>query len=337
MERLHKFMAHCGIASRRQAEEYIKQSRVSVNGEIITELGVKIDPDTDIVEVDGQRLKLEKKVIYLLHKPKGYATTVSDDLGRPTVIDLISDNSERVYPAGLLDLDSEGLVILTNDGDAAYYLTHPSFRVHKVYEAVVEGIVENETVEVLLNKGIFLGSVRVKPLMVKVVKRQTNTTVVRVIVAEGVNREVRRLFAALGHEVKKLIRLEIGPFKIDGIARGKYRLATSKELSALNSMMSQQNIENAPNNKPVRRRVNFNATSRFGKPDPALYASKEAHSSFRKTNNQRGNLSSKQTYSSRNKHSSTRSRTNVSYETYKKPINKEGRKNSHFPRSKKHR
>lgn len=275
MERLHKFMAHCGIASRRQAEEYIRQERVKVNGETISELGVKVDPENDVVEVDGKVLKPEKKVCYLLHKPRGYATTVDDDLGRRTVLDLMSGVSERIYPAGRLDLDSEGLIVLTNDGDAAYFLTHPSCGVRKVYEALVEGNVENETIETLLEKGVYLGAMRIKPVMAKIVKRQSDSTVVRIIVSEGVNREVRRLFAALGHEVKRLVRLEVGPFKIDGIGRGKYRMATPQEIAQL-----YENMRNAPEkktgeeNRPAKKK--FGAPSpRPGKPDPALYGNGE--------------------------------------------------------------
>lgn len=271
MERLHKFMAHCGIASRRQAEDYIRQQMVSVNGTVIKEVGVKIDPDNDVVEVNGKVIHPEKKVCYLLHKPKGFATTVEDDLGRRTVMDLISDVEERIYPAGRLDLDSEGLILLTNDGDVAYYLTHPSCGVKKVYEALVEGNVENDTIDSLLQKGVYLGSMKIKPLMVKIVKRQENATLVRIIVAEGVNREVRRLFAALGHEVKRLVRLEIGPFKIDGISRGKYRKATAQEMAELRENM--ENNAAKENTRPHFKKKKFGVLApRAGKPDPALYA-----------------------------------------------------------------
>lgn len=275
MERLHKFMAHCGIASRRQAEEFIRDGRVLVNDEVVTELGVKIDPEKDVVVVDGKVLKPEKKVCYLLHKPRGYATTVDDDLGRKTVMDLLPEVKERIYPAGRLDFDSEGLIVLTNDGDAAYFLTHPSCGVRKVYEALVEGEVEDDTIETLLEKGVYLGAMRIKPIMAKIVKRQHDSTVVRVIVAEGVNREVRRLFAALGHEVKRLVRLEVGPFRIDGIARGKYRLATPQEIAVLHESM--QATGKRLNSSPVKqsKKKYGQAAQRPGKPDPALYGKGE--------------------------------------------------------------
>lgn len=277
MERLHKFMAHCGIASRRQAEDFIKAGRVSVNDEIITELGVKIDPEHDIVAVDGQILKPEKKVCYLLHKPRGYATTVDDDLGRKTVLDLLPEVKERIYPAGRLDFDSEGLIVLTNDGDAAYFLTHPSCGVRKVYEATVEGEVDDSTIATLLEKGVYLGAIRIKPIMAKIVKRQNDSTIVRVIVAEGVNREVRRLFAALGHEVKRLVRLEVGPFRIDGIGRGQYRLATPQEIAALHESMKLVGQHNSTTTshkhspKTQKKYGKSTSTPRTGKPDPALY------------------------------------------------------------------
>ena len=271
MERLHKFMAHCGIASRRQAEEYILAGRVTVNDKIVSELGVKIDVEHDVVTVDGKVLKPEKKVYYLLHKPRGYATTVEDDLGRRTVLDLLPEVQERIYPAGRLDFDSEGLIVLTNDGDAAYFLTHPSCGVRKVYEALVEGEVDDSTIETLLKKGVYLGAMRIKPIMAKIVKRQNDSTVVRVIVAEGVNREVRRLFAALGHEVKRLIRLEVGPFHIDGIARGKYRLATPQEISELHSNMEMSGKHTQSSKTRHSCLKNSQPASRQGKPDPALF------------------------------------------------------------------
>lgn len=343
MERLHKFMAHCGIASRRQAEDYIREGRVTVNGVVVAELGVKIDPVKDVIMVDGKTLHPEKKVCYLLHKPRGYATTVEDDLGRKTVMDLLPEVKERIYPAGRLDFDSEGLIILTNDGDAAYFLTHPSYGVRKVYEALVEGEVEDSTITTLLDKGVYLGAMRIKPIMAKIVKRQNDSTIVRVIVAEGVNREVRRLFAALGHEVKRLVRLEVGPFRIDGIARGKYRLATPQEIAALHeSMETASKHPSSASAKQAKKKYGPPAP-RPGKPDPALYGNRERprraplilkHKTPDRSNDDINEYEDdnyfdnaiagqrKNDSQSRFSRASNRKRSDVSYETFKKPFGK---------------
>lgn len=246
LERIHKFLAHCGIASRRKCEEMILEGRVAVNGQVVTELGVKIDPETDRLTVDRKPVRPERKVYFLLHKPKGYTTTSSDELGRRTVMDLLDPSiKERVYPVGRLDRESEGLLVLTNDGNLAFFLTHPSCGVKKRYQVTVEGLVEDATVARMLEKGVRLGPVLIRPQFVKIIRRQSDTTVLEVLVTEGVNREVRRMFAVLDHEVKKLIRLEVGFLSLRHLPRGGMRHMTPVELKKLRTLMDKVNFDHA--------------------------------------------------------------------------------------------
>ncbi len=268
MERLHKFLAHCGVASRRKAEEIILEGRVAINGEIVAELGVKVDPGTDFITVDGKTVHEENKVYLLMHKPKGYTTTAEDEYGRSTVLDLVpSEITQRVYPAGRLDRDSEGLIVLTNDGDLSFYLTHPSQGVRKVYEVTVEGRIEDAKISELLAKGVRIGPVLVKPSFCKISRRSKERTTLKIGVSEGVNREVRRLFAILGHEVKRLIRLEVGPFSLKGISKGKCRRLTREELTRVFELMEHPSAAKLEKLGQLKR--NYSGTKLSGKPDPA--------------------------------------------------------------------
>ncbi len=268
MERLHKFLAHCGIASRRKAEEIILEGRVAINGEVVDELGVKIDPEKDYVTVDGKTVHQERKVYLLMHKPKGYTTTAEDEYGRKTVLDLVPPEiAERVYPAGRLDRDSEGLIVLTNDGDLSYYLTHPSQGVRKVYEVTVIGRVEDKAIEDLLQNGVRIGPVLVKPSFCKISRRSKERTTLKIGVSEGVNREVRRLFAILGHEVKRLVRLEVGPFTLKGISKGKCRKLTVPELEHVFELMHNPSAAKLEVLQKLKRRSAGKRPQ--GKPDPA--------------------------------------------------------------------
>lgn len=242
-ERLHKFMAHCGVASRRKAEALILDGRVKLNGRVVDQLGVKVDPAVDRVTVDGKALHAEGKVYLLLHKPRGVTSTADDERGRKTVLDLVGrEIGQRVYPVGRLDRDSEGLLVLTNDGQMAFYLTHPSCEVRKLYQVVVEGFFDDEALGRLLEKGVRLGPVLVKPVMAKIVKRGKTNSTLQVVVGEGVNREVRRVFAALGHEVKKLTRLQVGPLSLRGIGKGYYRAMTAQELHLIRQGMREAGV-----------------------------------------------------------------------------------------------
>jgi pseudouridine synthase len=237
-ERLQKFMARCGVASRRKCEELIAGGLVEVNGEVIREPGVKIDPKRDRVRVDGKFVRAETAAYYAHYKVKGITTTVSDDLGRKTIMDCLPDIRERVYPVGRLDKDSEGLILLTNDGELANYVTHPAHGIEKTYRVVAEGRVPKETLDALAEKGMRLGPVLIRPTRVQLVRYDNENTVVLISVAEGINREVRRIFAALGHEVKKLLRTQIGPVELEGMKRGTTRPLTPREIAQFRKGMA---------------------------------------------------------------------------------------------------
>ena len=281
-ERLQKYMARCGVDSRRKCEELIANGMVEVNGRVVREPGVKINPMKDRVRVDGRELKAEKPAYYIHYKVKGVTTTVSDDLGRKTVMDCLPDLKERVYPVGRLDRESEGLLVLTNDGALANFLTHPAFGVAKTYRVVAEGRVPEDTLRELTEKGMRLGPVLVKPAHVELVRYDNDNTVAMISVAEGINREVRRIFAALGHEVKKLLRVQTGPLVLAGLKRGQTRALTPKELNGLKKLMAgvdagPEELEmmfpagSAAGRKPTgpRGRPKKQAPPRHGKPDPA--------------------------------------------------------------------
>ena len=279
-ERLQKYMARCGVDSRRKCEELIDCGMVEVNGEVVREPGVKIDPRRDIVKVNGKRLKTEQPAYFVHYKVKGVTTTVSDDLGRKTVMDCLPGIKERVYPVGRLDKESEGLLVLTNDGELANYLTHPAYGIAKTYRVVAEGRIEQDVLLQLQEKGIRLGPVLVKPTRVELVRYDNENTIVLITVAEGINREVRRIFAALGHEVKKLLRTQVGPIILGSLKRGNTRLLTPKELATLRKGMegatAQDETEmfpagSAKTRRPTgpRGRARAVPAPRHGKPDPA--------------------------------------------------------------------
>lgn len=230
--RLQKFLSASAIASRRKAEELITAGRVSVNGRIVMELGVKVDPVTDIVAIDGKRVTPPvEKISIMLNKAAGYVTTVKDEKGRPTVFALIGDLGERVFPVGRLDMDTEGLLIFTNDGDFANLLMHPKHEVWKTYVAELRGRPTEKKLE-QLRKGIELGDGPTAPAKVKMVKGDENA-VVEISIREGRKRQVRRMFSAIGHRVTKLERTSYGPLKLGRLQRGKWRRLTEKEVEDL--------------------------------------------------------------------------------------------------------
>ncbi|MDR0361439.1 MAG: rRNA pseudouridine synthase [Planctomycetota bacterium] len=236
-ERLQKYMARCGIASRRKSEKLIADGLVEVNGRVVREAGIRIDPGLDRVRVEGKALSVEKPAYYLHYKAKGVTTTVSDNLGRRTVMDCLPGIKERVYPVGRLDRESEGLLVLTNDGEMANFLTHPAHGVEKTYRVTAEGRVEADVLRELAEKGIRLGPALVKPTRVELVRYDNDNTIVMISVAEGINREVRRIFASLGHEVKKLLRVQVGPLTLAGLKRSGTRAMTPKEIANIRKGM----------------------------------------------------------------------------------------------------
>jgi ribosomal large subunit pseudouridine synthase B (EC 5.4.99.-) len=230
--RLQKYLARCGIASRRHAEELIRQGRVKVNGVTVTEMGVTVSPG-DLVEFDGKPVVPEEKPVYiLLNKPAGYVTTVSDPQGRKTVMDLLKGVKERVYPVGRLDYDTEGLLILTNDGDFAYKSTHPRHQVNKTYIAEVEGIPSNEALR-KLRDGVMLDGRLTSPADVKILKQKKRSAVLKITIHEGRNRQVRRMCEAVGHPVLFLKRISIGGLRLGNLKPGEWRYLTASELKKI--------------------------------------------------------------------------------------------------------
>ena len=238
-QRLQKILSTAGIASRRAAESYITDGRVSVNGETLTELGSKADPETDDIRVDGRRIKVASRRLYLLlYKPRGYIATRSDPQGRPTVIDLLAKGGVRdyVYPVGRLDYESEGLILLTSDGDLAARLTHPSHEVEREYQVKVLGVPDDHDLERLSN-GIVIDGRRTLPAEVKLLKvmpgSDADHATLSIVVKEGRNRQVRNMCEAIGHPVDRLRRVRIGPITDDRIRPGEFRELDAKEVAAL--------------------------------------------------------------------------------------------------------
>ena len=232
MERLQKVIATCGIASRRKAEELILAKKVRVNGEVVSELGVKVS-EKDIIEVNGQRINREEKVYYLLNKPRGVITSTSDDLGRKTVISLIGDD-RRIYPVGRLDYDTTGALILTNDGEFANMMMHPSNNIDKVYVAKIKGILLPSEIMQLKN-GVIIDGFKTSKAKVKVkrIDKDTNTSIVEITIHEGKNHQVKRMFEAVDKEVVKLKRERIAFLDLTGLGSGEYRKLSHKEVSKL--------------------------------------------------------------------------------------------------------
>ncbi len=230
--RLQKFLAAAGIASRRECERLIQAGRVEVNGRIETVLGTRVNPERDAVRVDGCRVRVAtRRVAYLLHKPKGFITSASDPEGRPTVLQLLQGVPERVFPVGRLDWNSEGLLILTNDGDLANRLTHPANHVPKVYRVKVKGLIPPSALEAI-RRGIYLDGRRSLPAQVTRVSSQENTWL-EVTLHEGKRNQIRRMFERLGHPVLKLRRIAIGPIADRLLKPGEFRPLTDEEMRRL--------------------------------------------------------------------------------------------------------
>lgn len=231
--RLNRFIASCGITARRKVSQLIQEGRVSIDGEVVQDLGRNVDPEKEIVLVDGERIQPEKRIVLLLNKPKGVLTTMRQQGKRPTILPLLNGVKERVFPVGRLDLDTEGLLLLTNDGDLAYRLTHPRFQVEKVYEAWVEESASGGVDLRSIRKGVMLedGMARVK--RAKVLKRAKDLTLVQVTLTEGRKREVKRIFQKIGSPVLSLKRVEFGGLELGDLPPGSYRALTPNEIKRL--------------------------------------------------------------------------------------------------------
>lgn len=234
LERLQKILAQAGVASRRKCEEMIKAGMVEVNGEKVTELGVKADPATDTITVNGKPIRSEKKLYLMLNKSKGVITSAQDPQGRKVVSDFLPGIKERVYPVGRLDYDTEGLLLLTNDGEFANKLTHPSYKVPKTYLATVRGVPHGTLLEKLAS-GIELEDGMTAPAEVEYydVDTDNNVATISITIYEGRNRQVRRMFDAINHKVIRLKRVKYGELTLEKLGRGKYRHLTEQEVKDL--------------------------------------------------------------------------------------------------------
>ncbi|HZK34789.1 MAG TPA: pseudouridine synthase [Bacillota bacterium] len=234
--RLQKYMSLCGIGSRRKSEEFIKQSRVSVNGRIVTKMGVKVDPHKDEVYFDGRVIELDNKKYYiLLNKPKGIVTSVKDQFNRKTVIDVIDWEGPRIYPVGRLDYNTEGLIILTNDGELTNKLTHPKYGVEKEYFCIARGRIQTSDIHKLRN-GVDIGNYKTSPAKVVFVRYNKENSELCITISEGKNRQVRRMFDAIGYPILYLRRERMGDLKINDLVPGGWRFLYDKEIKALKEL-----------------------------------------------------------------------------------------------------
>jgi 23S rRNA pseudouridine2605 synthase len=232
MVRLQKFLAEAGVASRRASEEIIAAGRVAVNGTVVSELGTKVDPAHDRVQVDGRPIKIKRKVYLALNKPRGLVCSRNDEQGRPTIFDLLPKEWRHLHSVGRLDFNSEGLIFLTNDGDFSLHLTHPRFGVRKRYVAVVDGAVDAAMLQLFI-RGVHYEGERFKAEKARLVSGSQAKSVVELELAEGKYREVRRLFESQGRTVKKLQRIQIGKIKLGELPPGKWRTLTEGEIKSL--------------------------------------------------------------------------------------------------------
>ncbi len=236
--RLQKFLSEAGVASRRKAELLMLQGKVEVNGKVVTQLGTKIDPKKDVVVVYGNRKKVEPKqnlVYIMLHKPEGYVTTVKDQFQRPTVLDLLKGVEERVYPVGRLDYDTSGLLLLTNDGELTYRLTHPKHHIEKTYEAKLFGTPSDMDI-LQFRRGVLIDGKRTQPAKLEILEKGQKYSVVRIVIQEGRNRQVRKMCQAIKHPVAQLKRIGTGTLYLKNLEKGKYRYLTEKEIQYLKKL-----------------------------------------------------------------------------------------------------
>lgn len=232
MERLNKYLAHAGIGSRRHCDELIAAGRVKIDGRIVRDLGVKVDIEKNKISVDDNNVRSEKPTYWVVNKPVGYLCTNHDPAGRPLALDLITHVEQRVYTVGRLDEASEGLLLMTNDGELAFQLMHPKFEIEKTYLALVAGQPSIMDLQKLLD-GVWLSDGKVKAKAARKVRSQGDSTWVRIVLCEGKNREIRRMLAQLGHKVMRLQRISLGPVRLDRLPKGKSRRLSLLELNAL--------------------------------------------------------------------------------------------------------
>lgn len=240
MERLQKAIAASGYTSRRKAEDLIRAKRVKVNGEVVSELGFKVKQG-DLIEIDGQVLEGENKVYYLFYKPKSCICSLSDELNRTTVVDYFQDVKERIYPVGRLDYDTTGVLIMSNDGEFANLMMHPSSHLEKIYEVTIDGLITGESLH-QLEKGVYLEGVKTLPCKIKVTGKdmEHKTTMLMIKLVEGKNRQVKKMFESMGHKVKRLHRSQIGTVNLKGLRPGEYRILKPQEVKELKALANEK-------------------------------------------------------------------------------------------------
>lgn len=236
--RIQKLLASAGVDSRRHCEEYILTGRVTVDGQTVREVGAKVDPDRQDVRLDGERVRTERKVYYVLNKPPGFLCTNRDPRGRPRAIDLFPGASHRLFPVGRLDENSQGLLLITNDGELAHRLAHPRFRVPKVYRVQVAGVPTRETVE-QLSSGLYFAEGQFKVQGARLLRSKGKSSLLELVLTEGQNREIRRLLARLGHKVLQLQRIALGPLLLGSLPVGRFRPVTPPELKELRALVAE--------------------------------------------------------------------------------------------------
>ena len=238
-ERLQKYLAEAGIASRRKSEEWIASGRVKVNGVVVTALGTKIDPQNDQVLFDDQPVVIsgEKKIYLMLHKPEGYVTTAKEQFGRPAVLDLVRDVKQRIFPVGRLDYDTSGLLLLTNDGELTYRLTHPKYDVDKTYIAKLYGVPDDMDLQ-KFRRGVMVDGRKTRPAKIRIleIEKDRRFCTAEIILHEGKNRQVRKMCDAIKHPVAQLKRVATGTLTLGDLPKGAYRPLTEKEVQYLKQL-----------------------------------------------------------------------------------------------------
>lgn len=234
--RLQKYLASCGLGSRRACEQFIVDGRVTVDGQVVNQLGATVDPSREQVALDGEPLRMERKQYFAVNKPRGVVCTHRDPAGRPRVIDLLPAGGPRLFPVGRLDAESEGLILVTNDGDLAQKLAHPKYRIYRKYQVHVAGVPNRPALD-RLRQGEHFAEGRFRVHSARILKKQGQSSHLEVVLTEGQNREVRRLFARIGHKVMRLKRVAFGPISLGKLRRGEFRPLTFAELTELHAIL----------------------------------------------------------------------------------------------------
>lgn len=280
-ERLQKVLAAAGFGSRRACEEFITTGRVAIDGQVVTDLGVRVDIDCQRVTVDGERVKPQAKKYYLVYKPPGVLCTNSDPGGRPRVIDLLPPMETRLFTVGRLDEATEGLLMVTNDGELAHRLAHPRFQVERHYRVLVAGEPTGQQLEEI-QQGLYFSDGRFRVRGVKKVKSKGQSTLLDVILTEGQNREVRRLFARIGHKVMSLQRIQFGPLRLGNLESGEYRPLRKEELDRLREVAMQAPQKRTRRPAPTGPRKKPARASASGRPEAPTRPERPARAPFKK-------------------------------------------------------